>query len=124
MSDDKTPIHSEGWKQWSAQVKESLDKLEGKVDILENRITKHREEFLVETTTLKVKAGVVGTIAGIVAGLITSIIGGLIVYQLTVANHTKMKPDTHSHPKTTVEQPLGMMPSKLPSKFFIGEDIG
>ena len=122
MSDDKTPIHSEGWKQWSEQVKISLDRLEGKVNILEDRITKHREEFLVETTTLKVKAGVVGTVAGIIAALITSIVSGLIVYQLTVANHNKA-PDIHSHPKTTVEQPIGMISPSLPDNLFIKEDI-
>jgi len=112
MSDDKTPIHSEGWKQWSMQVKESLEKLEKKVELLEGRTTKHREEFLVETTTLKVKAGVVGTVAGIIASLVTTIMGGFIVYQLTTARHSS-PPETYKHPSQT-EQPVGMIsPSSL-----------
>lgn len=120
MSDEKTPIHSEGWKQWSAQVKESLEKLEGKVDILEGRITKHREEFLVETTTLKVKAGVVGTVAGVIAALLTSIISGLIVYQLTT-QHQKDYNKPHKYP-TQAEQPVSMIsPKRLES--FVEEDV-
>ncbi len=89
MTEERTPVHSEGWKQWSSQVKESLDKLEGKVDLLENRITKHREEFLIEITTLKVKAGVMGMVAGIVTSTLMSLVAGIILYNITVANHKR-----------------------------------
>jgi len=84
MSDEKTPIRSEGWKQWSGNVKESLQKLERKVDKLEDKITKHREESLIEVSTLKAKAGIMGMIAGFVVSTIMSIIIGLLVWQLTV----------------------------------------
>lgn len=84
MSDNEKPhIHSDGWKQWSAQVKESLDKLEGKVGSLEGIIRKHREDYLVDITTLKVKAGVVGMIAGFITSTIMSVLVGMIVYQLS-----------------------------------------
>jgi len=115
MSDnERPPIHSDGWKQWSAQVKESLDKLEGKVDTLESRIRRHREEALVDITTLKVKAGVVGMVAGFVTSTIMSVLVGLLVYQLTVAQHQKVI-TPHKHP-APVEQTIDPIGYALPPK--------
>ena len=100
MSDEKTPIQSDGWKQWSQSVKESLEKLEKKVDKLEDRITKHREESLVELSTLKAKAGIMGMIAGLITSTIMSIIVGLIVYHLTIGIHQTTQPNTHVNTTT------------------------
>ena len=86
MSDEKNPIPNSGWNQWSGDLKESIGKLERKVDKLEYKITTHREESLVELSTLKAKAGIVGVIASLIVSIITSIIVGLIVYNLTIAN--------------------------------------
>lgn len=111
MSDEKNQLQSEGWKQWSANVKDSLDKLEVKVDRLEDKITKHREESLVEVSTLKAKAGIIGMIAGFVVSTFMSVIIGLLVWQLTVGTQ-KIVPyqlDTTDKPEQGVSY---IMPSK------------
>lgn len=101
MSEDNgngvPPIHSEGWKQWSQNVTDTLKKMERKIDKLEERITDHREDSLVDVATLKAKAGIVGTVAGLVASFIMSVLVGLFVYQLTVGSHTKSVPPDHKH---------------------------
>ena len=102
MSDEKTPIQSDGWKQWSANVKESLEKLEKKVDKLEDKITDHREDSLVGISTLKAKAGIMGMIAGFVVSTVMSIIIGILVWQLTVGNHPTYLPYTHDIPDDAV----------------------
>ena len=98
MSDDKTPIQSDGWKQWSKSVKESLEKLEKKVDKLEDKITIHREESLVEVSTLKAKAGIMGMITGFVVSTVMSLIIGILVWQLTVGNHPIYQPSNYDIP--------------------------
>ena len=124
MSDNnKTPINSNGWKQWSANVKESLEKLEKKVDKLEDKITLHREESLVGISTLKAKAGIMGMIAGFVVSTVMSIIIGVLVWQLTVGNTL----DSHHHKHEVLEIPEDAISYILPSKenfdyFIIKED--
>lgn len=78
--DDKTGA---SWEAWGNHVLTTLEKLEGKVDKLEEKIQKEREQTVIEIATLKAKAGVWGTIAGVIASFVTSLIVGLLVYQMT-----------------------------------------
>lgn len=89
MSDEtpkNSPIQSDGWKQWSQNVMDSMRKLEKKVEDLEDKVQGHREETLVDVATLKVKAGLMGTVAGLVASAIMSILVGFLVYQITTGH--------------------------------------
>ena len=99
---DKPNVHSDGLKIWTQNVKDTLEKLDKKVDKLEEKVTKHREETLVEVTTIKAKAGIIGVIAGFIVSTIMSIIVGLIVYQLTIGTHQVIKPHKHEAPEIPV----------------------
>jgi hypothetical protein len=96
------PVQSEGMKVWTQNVKDTLEKLDKKVDKLDEKVTKHREETLVDVTTIKAKAGIMGVVAGFVVSTIMSIIVGLIVYQLTIGNHQVIKPHKHEAPDIPV----------------------
>lgn len=87
---DRNQLDSGGasWEAWGNHVLTTLEKLENKVDKLEDKIGKQREQTLVDIATLKAKAGVWGSIAGVIASFITSLIVGLLVYNLT---HTKVE---------------------------------
>ena len=100
--DNKTPIHSDGWKQWSENAKESMEKLESKVEKLEDRITVHREESLRDVSTLKAKAGIMGMVTGFVVSTVMSIIIGLLVFQLTRGDFTFFDDHEHPHPEQTI----------------------
>ena len=82
---DKNQLDSGGasWEAWGNHVLTTLEKLENKVDKLEDKIGKQREQTVVDIATLKAKAGVWGSVAGVIASLITSLIVGLLVYNLT-----------------------------------------
>lgn len=94
-----TPAQSEVMRVWTQNVKDTLEKLDKKIDKLDEKVTKHREETLVDVTTIKAKAGIIGVVAGFVVSTIMSVIVGLIVYQLTVGAHQSIKPHTHDTPK-------------------------
>jgi hypothetical protein len=81
-----------GWDAWGNHVLTTLEKLEKKVDVLEDKVGLHREQTLVDIATLKAKAGVWGSVAGVIASLITSLIVGLLVYQLTHNTMDKTTP--------------------------------
>jgi hypothetical protein len=95
MSDNKTGA---SWEAWGNHVLTTLEKLETKVDKLEEKIQKEREQTVVEIATLKAKAGVWGTIAGVIASLVTSVIVGLLVYNMT--HSTVEKPKYTPPPQT------------------------
>ena len=75
--------NNQGWESWSNHVLMTLEKLEKKVDFLENRINKNNLDAQIEIVFIKAKAGVWGMIAGFVISTIVSIIIGILVYQLT-----------------------------------------
>ena len=118
MSDERTPLQNEGWKQWSQNVKDTLDKLENKVGKLEDRITKHREESLVEVSTLKVKAGLMGMIAGVIGSAVMSVVIGLTIYHFGVGGKQQIYTAPQPAPPSTTEQPLGYMPPPLDMRFY------
>lgn len=102
---EKGPLDSGGasWEAWGNHVLTTLEKLENKVDKLEDKIGKQREQTVVEIATLKAKAGVWGSVAGVIASFITSLLVGLIIYNLT---HAPVKKETiHTHP----DSPLASM---------------
>jgi hypothetical protein len=103
MPDENNPIEGgNGWEQWTRAAQRSMDTLEKKVEKLDERIIKHREESLVEISTLKAKAGIMGMIAGFIVSTVMSIIIGLLVWNLTVGRVV----DKHPHP-TVPEQSIG-----------------
>lgn len=75
--------NNQGWESWSNHVLMTLEKLEKKVDFLENRINKNNLDAQIEIVFIKAKAGVWGMIAGFVISTIVSIVIGILVYQLT-----------------------------------------
>jgi hypothetical protein len=84
MSDrNQLGSNSASWEAWGNHVLTTLEKLETKVDKLEEKIGKQREQTVVEIATLKAKAGVWGSVAGVIAGAVTSLIIGLLIYQVT-----------------------------------------
>jgi tetrahydromethanopterin S-methyltransferase subunit B len=97
---DKNQLDSGGasWEAWGNHVLTTLEKLENKVDKLEEKISEQRENTVVEIATLKAKAGVWGTIAGVIASFITSLIVGLLVYNLTHSTVEKKVPTVHQTP--------------------------
>lgn len=103
---DKPTVPSEGLKVWTQNVKETLEKLDKKVDKLDDKVTKHREETLVDVTTIKAKAGIIGVVAGFIVSTIMSIIVGIIVYQLTIGTHQVIKPHKH-------EEEIPIVPSDV-----------
>ena len=60
-----------------------MEKLENRVDKIEDKQNKQREQTIFDIATLKAKAGVWGSVAGVIASFITSVIVGLLVYNLT-----------------------------------------
>lgn len=83
--------NNQGWESWSNHVLLTLEKLEKKVDFLENRINKNNLDAQVEIVFIKTKAGVWGMIAGFVVSTIVSIVIGVLVYQLTIGYNKNMK---------------------------------
>jgi hypothetical protein len=87
---DETPRNNPdggiGWRQWSQGVQDSMKTLENRVSELDKKVNGHREESLINITTLKVKAGLMGTIAGVIASAIMSVLVGFVIYQLTTGN--------------------------------------
>ena len=71
--------NNQGWESWSNHVLMTLEKLEKKVDFLENRINKNNLDAQIEIVFIKAKAGVWGMIAGFIISTIVSIIIGILV---------------------------------------------
>lgn len=94
MAPDKqvpTPRDDVSWEAWGNHVLLTLEKLEDKVDKLEDKISGHRENTVVEIATLKAKAGVWGSVAGVIASLVVSVVAGFIVYSLTQGSIDSLK---------------------------------
>lgn len=87
--DRKEQRTSSSWDSWGNHVLTTLEKLEEKVDKLEDRITAERLDTVTEIVTLKTKAGIWGSVAGIFASLFVSIVAGFLVYNLTVGSVNK-----------------------------------
>lgn len=73
----------ESWERIGQHVIRTLERMEEKMDSLEEKINESNLDTHVEITALKVKAAVWGTIAGLIASAIISIFVGYIVYNIT-----------------------------------------
>jgi hypothetical protein len=91
------------WEAWGNHVLTTMEKLEVRIDKVEEKMGKQREQTLVDIATLKAKAGIWGSIAGVIASFITSLIVGLLVYNLThAAVDDKYTPPTNAPPAALV----------------------
>lgn len=97
------------WEAWGNHVLTTIEKLEAKVDKLEDKQAKQREQTLVDIATLKAKAGVWGSVAGVIASLITSLIVGLLVYNLT---HTTADKKYVPRPSSNIPPAAHMLPPR------------
>jgi len=123
MADRNQHDSGSSWEAWGNHVLTTLEKLENKVDKLEDKIGKQRESTVVEIATLKAKAGVWGSIAGVIASFITSLLVGLLVYQLTHGGHERKTIPTQSHNQPTAAQ-IALPPREDPLvKYVFEEDI-
>lgn len=87
----------ESWERIGQHVIKTLERMEEKIESLEEKINESNLDTHVEITALKVKAGLWGTIAGVIASAVISILVGYIVY-----NVTKGPQALHSHPPTQI----------------------
>ena len=104
---DKNQLDS-GWDAWGNHVLATLEKLENKVDGLEDKMSIQYEQTDINIITLKAKAGIWGSIAGVIASLITSLIVGLLVFQLTHGqknNQFQVNPQKATTPAVSVLPP-------------------
>ena len=69
MSEDK-----ESWERIGQHVIKTLERMEEKIESLDEKMNSSNLDTHVEITTLKVKAGLWGTIAGIITSAIVSIV--------------------------------------------------
>ena len=92
----KSPLDSGGasWEAWGNHVLTTMEKLETRIDKVEDKQNRQREQTLVDIATLKAKAGIWGSIAGIIASFVTSLIVGLLVYGLTHGSIETTQPQT------------------------------
>jgi len=71
------------WKEWSMFVLKTIEKMEVKIDQLEDTVNKNNSEFKTSLVELQTKAGFAGGIFGVVSSLIVSIIAGVVIYYIT-----------------------------------------
>lgn len=110
--------NNQGWESWSNHVLLTLEKLEKKVDTVENRINENNLDTQVEIVSIKAKAAVWGVIAGFVVSAIVSIVVGVLVYQLTVGLHSNPETQKNLQPKPTINGTM-MMPNKTRLEGFV-----
>ncbi len=105
---DKNQLDS-GWDAWGNHVLATLEKLENKVDGLEDKMSSQHEQTVVDIATLKAKAGIWGSVGGVIASLITSLIVGLLVFQLT---HGQKNNQIQANPQKTTTPAESVLPPK------------
>lgn len=96
MSDRKDQRLSGEWTEWGNYVLSTLEKLEDKVDRLEDRMRQENKETNTSLVILKTKAGIIGAISGIIVSAIISLVAGLLLFNLTVGSVNK-RHDTTSN---------------------------
>ena len=114
--------NNQGWESWSNHVLMTLEKLEKKVGIIENRINENNLDTQVEIVSIKARSAVWGMIAGFVISTVVSIIIGILVYQLTTGfNGSSVK--TNLTPKDPVGGAHLIIPERreLPEGFVLGD---
>lgn len=94
MTEENKDITQNGWESWGKYVLKTLEKLEDKVNTLEDRINENNLESKTDLVELKTKAGIVAAIAGIIASGITSLIVALFMYYITHKQPTMDLPKT------------------------------
>jgi len=77
---------NQGWESWSNHVLMTLEKLEKKVDVVDQRINDTNLTTQVEIVSIKSKAAVWGLVAGFMISTVVSIFVGVLVYQLTMGS--------------------------------------
>lgn len=92
MAPDKNTGSS--WDQWSTFVLRTIEKLEERVDMIEQSLHKTELEIQKELVQLKTKASFAGALFGLVTSIIVSIVSGLILFAIT----TGMKKDAETQP--------------------------
>lgn len=86
-----------GWSEWSNHVLLTLEKLEKKVDKLEENIHQDKLDTQRELVTLNTKASILGSIAGVITSLIVTVIAGLIIYNITTKDVDKANTEPINH---------------------------
>ncbi len=80
--------NSNGWSKWKVYVLETIDKIEEKVDKVEDQRRKCQLECTQELTKLKVKSSIWGGLAGfigsVVVTLVISITAGFITTNIDI----------------------------------------
>lgn len=71
---------SQDWRDWSKFVLKAIEKLESKVEKLENKLIDLKLEFQAEILELKAKSKTYSMIFGAIASILVSVISALIVY--------------------------------------------
>lgn len=83
MEDKDKLISEKGWDSWGNYVLKTLEKVEEKVDTLEDKINSNNLSARTDLVELKTKAGIIAAISAIIASGVTSLIVGLLIYYLS-----------------------------------------
>lgn len=82
-----------GWQRWKVYVLETIEKIEGKVDNIEDRRRKCELWCNQEITKLKVKSSIWGAISGFIVSLVLTLAislgAGFITKNVDIQEHNK-----------------------------------
>jgi hypothetical protein len=97
-------------------VLKTIEKMETKIDQLEDTVNNNNSEFKSSLVALQTKAGFAGGLFGVVSSIVVSVVGGLILYYMTAnkENDKNQTPNVQYQQPYQYQQPQYQQPYQQP----------